>query len=319
MVPLSAWAGFHVALFVFLALDLGVFHRKGRAIRLREAAIWSGVWVLLALGFAAGVYRIQGAERGLEFLTGYLIERALSLDNIFVFAVVFSFFTVPAALQHRVLFWGILGALGFRGALIAAGAALLARFGWVNLLFGAFVLLAGVRIFFHRPEEIQVARNPVLRLARRLLPVAADYQDAAFLVRGPQAAWLVTPLLLVLLVVESADVVFALDSIPAIFSVTRHPFIVYTSNVFAILGMRASYFLVAALLSRLRFLSAGLAAILVFIGLKMLAEPWYRLSIGASLLVVLLILAATVAASLLGPAAPSTLPGDARAARKENL
>jgi tellurite resistance protein TerC len=303
MVPLSAWAGFHLVLFLFLALDLGVFHPKGRAISLRNAAVWSVFWGLLALAFCAGVYRTLGAERGLEFLTGYLIERALSLDNTFVFAVIFSSFTVPAAFQHRVLFWGILGALAFRGAMIAAGAALLARFEWVSLVFGAFVLLAGVRFFFHRPEKIQMERNPVLRLARRLLPVTGDYQGAHFLVRGPDSRWMATPLLMVLLVVESVDVAFALDSIPAIFSVTRDPFIVYTSNVFAILGLRASYFLVAALLSRLRFLNAGLAAILVFIGVKMLAEPWYRLSIGISLLAIVLLFAVTVACSLGAPAA----------------
>ena len=304
MVPLSAWVGFHLALFVFLALDLGVFHRPGAPLSLRNAALWSVLWVLLALAFAAGVYRMLGAERGLEFVTGYLIERALSLDNTFVFAVVFSYFAVPAGLQHRVLFWGILGALISRGALIAAGAALLARFEWVNLLFGAFVLIAGLRLFFHSPEKTRVDRNPVLRLARRLLPVTPDYQGSHFLVRGPRSGWMATPLLLVLLVVESADVAFAFDSIPAIFSVTRHPFIVYTSNVFAILGLRASYFLVAALLSRLRFLGAGLAAILIFIGAKMLAGPWFHLSIQLSLLIVVLLLAATVATSLLAPPRP---------------
>jgi tellurite resistance protein TerC len=304
MVPFSAWAAFHVALFGFLSLDLGVFHRKNEPVGLRSAALWSCFWVLLALAFAAGVNYTLGPQRGLEFLTGYLIERALSLDNTFVFAVVFSFFAVPAGLQHRVLFWGILGALIFRGAFIAAGVTLLEHFSWLNLVFGAFVLITGVRFFFHRPENIRVERNPLLRLARRMLPVTAEYHGSQFIVRSEPGGWAVTPLLLVLLVVESADVAFALDSIPAIFSVTRDPFIVYTSNVFAILGLRASYFLIAALLARLRFINIGLSALLVFIGLKMLAEPWYRLSIGASLLIVLLLLVGMVAASLLAPGNP---------------
>lgn len=317
MVPLSAWAAFHVALFGFLALDLGVFHRKSEPVSLRSAALWSGFWVLLALAFAAGVHYALGPQRGLEFLTGYLIERALSLDNTFLFAVIFSFFGVPAGLQHRVLFWGILGALVFRGAFIAAGVVLLERFSWIDLVFGALVLVAGVRFFFHRPEDIQVGRNPLLRLAQRMLPATAEYHGSHFIVRREPAGWAVTPLLLVLLVVESADVTFALDSIPAIFSVTHDPFIVYTSNVFAILGLRASYFLVAALLARLRFINAGLSAMLVFIGLKMLAEPWYRLSIGVSLLVVLFLLAGMVAASLLAPGSPVPLPARTDSRMKE--
>jgi tellurite resistance protein TerC len=302
MVPLSFWIGFHLAVFVFLAVDLGVIHRSPGEIHLREALVWSIVWIGAALAFNAGIYRYLGPERGLEFFTGYLIERALSIDNIFVFIVVFSFFGVPAVHQHRVLFWGILGALAFRGALIAAGAALLVRFHWMTFLFGAFLLITGVRLFFRRPEQIDVGRNPVLRLARRLLPVTEGYEGGAFLFQRA-GRWTATPLLLVLLVVESADVAFALDSIPAIFAVTRSPFIVYTSNVFAILGLRASYFLMAALVPRLRYLSAGLAAVLVFIGLKMLGEPWFALTTGASLLTVVLLLSGAVAASLLAPPA----------------
>ena len=301
MVPLSFWFGFHVALLGLLALDLGVFHRAPHEVSFREAAVWSVAWVAAALAFNWGVYAYMGPGRGLEFLTGYLIERALSIDNIFVFVVVFSYFGVPARYHHRVLFWGIIGALLMRGAFIAAGAALLERFQWVNYVFGAFVLITGVRLFFHPPERVDVGRNPVLRLARRLLPVTEGYPNQAFLVRR-EARWLATPLLFVLLVVESVDVAFALDSIPSIFAVTRSAFIVYTSNVFAILGLRASYFLMAALVPRLSYLSAGLAAVLVFIGLKMLGQPWMEISTGVSLAAVLAILALAVGASLMLPA-----------------
>ncbi|HVN10318.1 MAG TPA: TerC/Alx family metal homeostasis membrane protein [Patescibacteria group bacterium] len=300
MVPLSFWIGFHAVLLVLLGLDLGVFHRRPHEVSFREAAVWSVVWVVVAIAFNWGVYVYMGPRHGLEFFTGYVIERALSIDNIFVFVVVFAFFGVPAEFQHRVLFWGIFGALVMRGAFIAAGAALLARFHWVNYVFGAFVLFTGVRFFFHKPEKVDVGRNPALRLARRLLPVTEGYEGRSFLVkRGGQ--WLATPLLLVLLVVESVDVVFALDSIPSIFAVTQSPFIVYTSNVFAILGLRASYFLLAALVPRLVYLSAGLATVLVFIGVKMLVEPWMQISIGVSLGVVVSALVLTTVASLLAP------------------
>jgi len=300
MVPLSFWIGFHAVLLVLLGLDLGVFHRRPHEVSFREAAVWSVVWVVVAIAFNWGVYVYMGPRHGLEFFTGYVIERALSIDNIFVFVVVFAFFGVPAEFQHRVLFWGIFGALVMRGAFIAAGAALLARFHWVNYVFGAFVLFTGVRFFFHKPEKVDVGRNPALRLARRLLPVTEGYEGRSFLVkRGGQ--WLATPLLLVLLVAESVDVVFALDSIPSIFAVTQSPFIVYTSNVFAILGLRASYFLLAALVPRLVYLSAGLATVLVFIGVKMLVEPWMQISIGVSLGVVVSALVLTTVASLLAP------------------
>ena len=300
MVPVSFWVGFHLILFLFLALDLGVFHRNPHEVSTREAAFWTVIWTVAALLFNGWIYHYMGPERGLEFFTGYVIERALSIDNIFVFVVLFSFFSVPAKQQHRVLFWGILGALAFRGAMIAAGAALLERFHWLTFVFGAFILITGIKFFFHSPEKMNVGNNPVLRLARRLLPVTDTYHEGAFLIRE-SGRWLGTPLLLVLLLVESADVAFALDSIPAIFAVTRVPFIVYTSNVFAILGLRASYFLLAALVPRLRFLSIGLAAVLVFIGLKMLTEPWVPIGTGLSLIIVTVMLCLSVVASLLLP------------------
>jgi len=314
MAPLSFWIGFHVVLLAFLAVDLGVFHRTPREVGFLEAAIWNAVWIVVAMAFNAGVWIVLGRGPGLEFLTGYLIEHALSIDNIFVFIVVFAFFGVPAAHQHRILFWGILGALVFRGALIAAGAALLARFHWITYVFGAFVLVTGVRFYFHRPGKMDVGRNPVLRLARRLLPVTEGYEGPEFLVKRA-GRWAATPLLLVLIVVESVDVAFALDSIPAIFAVTHSPFIVYTSNVFAILGLRASYFLMAGLLPRITYLSAGLATVLVFVGMKMLTEPWIAVSTGVSLLVVVLVLGVTVGTSLLAPVRGSRAAGRSGDAR----
>lgn len=301
MVPLTFWIGFHVALLVLLALDLGVFHRAPHEVSVREAAMWSVVWVLVALAFNWGVYVYMGPERGLEFLSGYLIERALSIDNIFVFVVVFSFFGVPAVQHHRVLFWGIFGALVLRGGLIAAGAALLERFQWVNYVFGAFVLITGVRFFFHRPEKVDVSRNPVLRLARRLLPVTESYEGNSFVVTR-NGRRLATPLLLVLLVVESVDLAFALDSVPSIFAVTRSPFIVYTSNVLAIIGLRSLYFAVSGLMKVFRFLHYGLALVLVLVGLKMIASGRVEIPIAATLGVVAAVLLSSIGLSVAFPA-----------------
>ena len=293
------WAAFTVFVLGLLALDLGVFHRRAHAVRPREALLWSLVWVALALAFTAGVWRWFGPQRGLEFLTGYLIEKALSVDNIFVFLVVFSYFGVPAAYQHRVLFWGILGAIVFRLAFILAGAALLAAFHWVIYLFGGLLVLTGIRML-RAGEEVHPERNRLVRLARRFLPVVATYDGAAFFVRqgGRRAA---TPLLLALLTVEATDIVFAVDSIPAIFAVTSDPFIVYTSNLFAILGLRALYFLLAGILDRFRYLKVGLSVVLVFVGVKMLAADIYKIPIGVSLVVVAALIGGAVIASLRRP------------------
>jgi tellurite resistance protein TerC len=292
------WIGFTAFVLAMLALDLGVFHRKAHVVRCREALAWTLVWIALALVFNLLVYQRFGPERGLEFLTGYLIEKALSVDNIFVFVVIFSFFGVPAAYQHRVLFWGIVGALLMRAVFILAGAALLQRFHWIIYLFGAFLVATGVKLLVHRSVEVHPERNPAYRLFRRFVPSVSDYRGQSFTVLE-NGRRLATPLLAVLVVVEATDVVFAVDSIPAIFAVTADPFIVYTSNIFAILGLRALYFLLAGVVDRFRYLKLGLALVLCFVGLKMLASDVYEVPIRVSLLVVGGLLAGSIGASLL--------------------
>jgi tellurite resistance protein TerC len=251
----------------------------------------------LSLAFTAGLYAFRGADPALQFLTGYLIEKSLSIDNIFVFALIFGYFAVPAAYQHRVLYWGMLGALVLRAAFIFAGSALLAQFHWVIYLFGAFLILTGIRMALHRGEEIHPERNPVLRLARRLLPVTSDYREDRLFVREGGRR-LVTPLFLVLLMIESTDLVFAVDSIPAIFAVTRDPFIVYTSNVFAILGLRSLYFVLAGVIGKFHYLKLGLSSVLVFVGGKMTLADVYEIPSLVSLAVIAALLTAAVAASL---------------------
>jgi len=297
------WGGFTLFVLAMLALDLGVFHRKAHIVGTREALGWSIFWIALALLFNLAVARSFGPERGFEFLTGYLIEKALSVDNIFVFLVIFSYFSVPAAYQHRVLFWGILGAIVFRVIFILAGAALLQAFHWMIYFFGGLLILTGLKILRSRDDQVHPERNPVLRLLRRYLPVTPEYHGQRFLVRldGRRFA---TPLLLVLVVIEATDIVFAIDSIPAIFAVTRDPFIVYTSNVFAILGLRALFFLLAGVMSRFHYLKVGLGLVLVFVGAKMVASDVYEMPIGLSLIVVAALIAGSVAASLLWPPSP---------------
>ena len=291
------WVGFSLFILAMLAVDLGVFHRRARAVKAGEAAAWSAVWVGLALVFAVLVYAWQGPVTALEFLTGYLIEKALSVDNVFVFFVIFAYFRVPAAYQHRVLFWGILGALVMRAAFILAGAALIAGFAWTFYVFGGFLVVTGVKMWTTGTDGVHPEANPLVKLFRKMMPVTGDYEGERFFVRR-NGAVMATPLFLVLLVVETTDVVFAVDSIPAIFGVTRDPFIVYTSNVFAILGLRAMYFLLAGVVHRLRYLRHGLSVILVFIGVKMFLCDVYHVPVGVSLFVVFTVLAVTVAASL---------------------
>lgn len=307
------WVAFTLFVLGLLALDLGVFHRRAHAVRPREALFWSLVWITLALVFTAGVWRWFGPQRGLEFLTGYLIEKALSVDNLFVFLVIFSSFGVPAAYQHRVLFWGILGAVLFRMTFILAGAALLEAFHWVIYTFGALLILTGIRLL-RAGGAVHPERNRLVGLARRFLPVVPTYHGPAFFVRrgGRRGA---TPLLLALLTVEATDIVFALDSIPAIFAVTHDPFIVYTSNLFAILGLRAMYFLLAGTLHRFRYLKVGLSVVLVFVGVKMLAADVYPVPIGISLAVVAVLIGGAVVASLLRPV-PATLPSSLSASER---
>lgn len=294
------WVGFNLLVLTMLALDLGVFHRKAHAVTMREAGIWSVVWVSLALLFNYGIYHWFGPVAAMEFLTGYLIEKSLSVDNIFVFVLIFTYFNVPVENQHRVLFWGVLGALVMRAALILAGAALLTRFHWVIYIFGAFLLVTGIKMAFQKHQHMDPGANPVVGFFRRVFPVTDRYEGDRFFteVNGRRYA---TPLLLVLVLVETSDLIFAVDSIPAIFAVTRDPFLVYTSNVFAILGLRSLYFLLAGVVNLFRFLKLGLAVVLSFVGIKMLMVEFYKIPIGVSLGVIVGVLAASVIFSILIP------------------
>jgi tellurite resistance protein TerC len=294
------WVGFNLFVLAMLALDLGVFHRKPHEVTIKEALVWSGVWVALALLFNLGLYYWRGPEPALEFLTGYLIEKSLSVDNIFVFLLIFSYFRVPASYQHRVLFWGILGALVMRAAFIALGISLIRRFHWVIYVFGAFLILTGVKMALEKGKEIHPERNPVLRLFRRFVPVTDDYQSSKFFVKQ-RGRYFATPLFIVLLVVETTDVIFAVDSIPAILAITLDPFIVYTSNVFAILGLRALYFALAGVMRLFHHLHYGLSAILVFVGAKMLLADFYKIPVGVALGVIAGVLIISVIASMAFP------------------
>lgn len=299
VITLWHWAGFVMAVSFLLALDLGVFHRQAREVRFREAIFWTGFWVLLALSFGLWIHQGRSREDGLEFLTGYLIELSLSMDNVFVIALIFSYFGVPLRSQHRVLFWGIMGAIVMRGVMIAAGAALIGRFQWLLYVLGAFLVFTGVRMLFGADLEVDPGRNRVLRLARRLFPVSPDFDGERFITRRG-GLWMLTPMALVLIMVEMTDLVFALDSIPAIFAVTQDAFIVFTSNIFAILGLRSLYFALAGAIAFFRYLKVGLSLVLVFIGLKMLAMIWqFHIEIGWSLGVVGLILGSSITASVI--------------------
>ncbi|HKV00945.1 MAG TPA: TerC family protein [Ktedonobacteraceae bacterium] len=291
------WIGFNIFVLAMLALDLGVFHRKAHTVSIKEASIWSVVWITLAMAFNAGVYFFSGPEPALQFFTGYLIEKSLSVDNIFVFGLLFTYFKVPAAYQHRVLFWGVLGALVLRGTMIVLGTSLLDAFHWIIYLFGAFLIFTGVRMLFHKEEEVHPERNPVLKLVRRIVPVTHGYERDHFIVRRAGQV-LVTPLLLVLLVVETTDLIFALDSIPAIFAVTLDPFIVYTSNVFALLGLRCLYFVFANAMAKFYYLKLGLAVVLSFVGVKMVLADIYHIPTTLSLAVIAVVLATAIVASV---------------------
>jgi tellurite resistance protein TerC len=295
--PLWAWFAFLAVVGLMLAIDLGVFHRHAHIVSLREAAIWSVVWVVVALLFNLVILFWMGKREALEFLTGYLVEKALSADNIFVFAVLFNYFAVPPAYRHRVLFWGVLGAIVMRFAFIMAGAALLKKFHWVVYIFGIIVILSGIKLLRRRDGQVDPEKNPVIQLARRFLPLTPHYVGQQFVVRD-DGRFVFTPLALVLLAVETTDVVFAVDSVPAIFAITRDPFIVFTSNICAILGLRALYFLLEGVMKLFRYLDEGLAIILVFIGIKMLLSEVYPIPVGLSLGFVLLVLTITIVLSL---------------------
>ncbi len=291
------WVAFVGLILALLALDLFVFHREAHEVSFREATKFSIFWIVLGLAFGGVIFAWRGSQAGGEYLTGYLLEKSLAVDNIFVFAVLFTYFAVPPKYQHRVLFWGIVGALVFRAIFIAGGAALLEAFHWTMYVFGAFLVATGIRLATHRDVEVHPERNPVLRLFRRVVPSTTRYHGQRFVVR--EAGRLVaTPLFAVLVMVETTDILFAVDSIPAIFAVTRDPFLVFTSNAFAILGLRALYFMLAGMIRRFIYLKVGLSVVLVFVGVKMLVADLYKVPIWASLLFIALTIGVSIWISL---------------------
>ena len=300
--PIHVWIVFAVTTAAALVIDLGVFHRKNHTIGLREALLESAAWISVSLFFNLWLYYSQGPQVGVEFLTGYLVEKSLSVDNIFVFLLIFQAFHVPAQAQHRVLFLGVLGALVMRAVFVLAGVELLQSFHAVLYVFGALLLLTGLRMFFPGKRAVRPDRNPLVLMARRIIPVTHHFEGERFFVKQA-GKWIATPLFLALVAVEAMDIIFAVDSVPAVLAITRNAFIVYSSNVFAILGLRALYFALADLLPRFRFLHQGLAAILVFVGAKMTLSEWFPVTAPISLGVIAGILAVTVVASLLFPTA----------------
>jgi len=294
------WVLFNVFVLLMLVLDLWLFSRKPREVRVREALLWTLFWVGLAVGFGVLIRFTEGSQKALEFATGYVIEESLSMDNLFIFLLIFRYFKVPGTQQHRVLFWGIIGALVMRGIFIAVGVGLIRRFHWVIYAFGAFLIYSGIQMMVSKEKEIHPERNPVLRLFRRFFNVTEDYAGGKFMVEREGRHW-ATPLLIVLLLVESTDVLFATDSIPAVLAITTDPFIVYTSNVFAILGLRSLYFALAGLMRLFHLLHYGISAILVFVGGKMLAEDYWRIPTYIALTVIGAILAITILLSMVFP------------------
>ena len=299
-IPYSVWFAFFALIGILLALDLGVFNRKAHTVKLKESLLWCTFWGALAAAFAAGVWAWLGRASALEFTTAYLIELSLSIDNVFVFILIFSYFRVPPQYHHRVLFWGILGAVVMRLGFIVAGVELINRFDWIIYLFGAFLVYSGIKMALPHKEEPDPSKNPILRAVRRLLPVTERVEGVHFFERRFGKLY-ATPLFLVLVVIESSDLVFAVDSIPAVIAISKDPFIIFSSNVFAILGLRSLYFALSGVMGKFRFLGAGLAAVLCFIGLKMLVSGWVHIDIEWSLGVVAALLGSAVGASLLFP------------------
>lgn len=294
------WVGFNIFVLAMLALDLGIFHRRAHIVGIKEALIWSAIWIILALTFNLGIYFWRGPETALEFLTGYLIEKSLSVDNLFVFLMIFSYFNVDSLYQHKVLFWGILGALITRAIFIATGITLIQNFHWVIYVFGAFLILTGVRMAIRKEKKIHPERNPLLKLFRRFMPVTEEYEgEKFFLKRGGR--YFATPLFIVLLIVETTDIIFAADSIPAILAITLDPFIVYTSNVFAILGLRALYFALAGMMRLFHHLHYGLSAVLIFVGTKMILADIYKIRVSLALSLIAVILLISIVASMIHP------------------
>jgi tellurite resistance protein TerC len=306
------YVGFTLLVFIILALDLGVLNRKAHVVKPKEAGLFAGLTMVLALAFAGLMWTgnlpvegVGGRQDALEFLTGYLIELALSVDNIFVFVLIFAYFKVPPKYQHRVLFWGVLGALAMRGAMIAAGAILIARFEWIIYVFGAFLVYTGIKMATQDEMDVEPDSNPALKLIRRIIPISNQYHEQHFFVHEEfkgKLRWVATPLLVVLVLVETTDLIFAVDSIPAVFAVTRDPFLVYTSNVFAILCLRSLYFLLAGVIDKFHYLKLGLSVVLIFIGVKMLVTALhFHIPVAVSLLVVAGVLGGSVVASLMFP------------------
>ena len=293
------WAGFILGVLVFVALDLFVFHRGAREVTFKDALFWTGVCFLLAMLFGAALVPARGKEEAMQFITGYIIELSLSMDNVFVIALIFSYFRVPTQFQHRVLFFGFIDALIMRGTMIAVGTALVSRFHWILYVLGAFLIYSGIKMIVSKEEGVHPENNPIIRLAQKCFPLATDFDGHRFFTRL-NGRWALTPLALVLLMVETTDLIFAVDSIPAIFSVTTKPFIIFTSNIFAILGLRSLYFVLVGALEYFRYLKLGLSLVLVFIGVKMLAEKWLEISTSWSLAVVAGLIIVSILASLVG-------------------
>ncbi len=308
----ALFIAFNAGVLAVLAIDLGIFNKKAHASSVKESAAWSSVWIALSLGFALVIRWQMGTQQALEFVTGYVIEYSLSIDNIFVIVLIFSYFRIAEKYQHRVLFWGIIGALVMRGGMIAAGALLIQRFHWIIYVFGAFLVFTGIRMAMQDETDIEPESNPVLRLVRRLLPVTPDFRGQDFFVHeedrtvhtsggAPRTRLMATPLFIVLILVETTDLIFAVDSIPAIFAITQDPLLVYTSNVCAILGLRSLFFMLAGVIHRFQYLKLGLAVVLTFVGVKMLISGHYHIPIGWSLLAIGGILAVSVLASIFLP------------------
>ena len=295
------WIGFNLFVLLMLALDLGVFHRKSHTISVKEALVWTGIWVSLAFCFNVFIYYALGEEKAYEFFTGYLIEKSLSVDNIFVIILIFSYFNVPSSYQHKVLFWGILGALVMRIIFILTGVELIHKFHWLIYIFGAFLIFTGIRIVTQSETKIDPDKNPLVRIAKKLIPVTSTFQEDNFFVRINNKLW-ATPLFIVVILIEATDLIFAVDSIPAILAISEDAFIVYTSNVFAILGLRSLYFALAGIEKYFEYLKYGLSVILVFVGVKMCISGFYKIPIEISLSFIVLVLALCTLASLVLPA-----------------
>ena len=301
------WIGFLAFVLLMLALDLGVFHRKSHEVKIKEALIWSAVWISIALLFNYGIYVYMGEVKAMEFLTGYIIEKSLSIDNLFVFIMIFSYFNVDKKYQHKVLFWGIIGALIMRSIFIFTGVALINKFHWIIYIFGAFLIFTGVKMLFQKDEKMDPNKNPLVKLFKRFYPVTDEMHGDRFFVKV-NAKTFATPLFVVLLLVEFTDLIFAVDSIPAIMAITSDPFIIFTSNVFAILGLRALYFALAGITQYFHYIKYGLSAILVFVGVKMVLVDFYKIPVMISLFTILAILVISVIASLLFPKKEVALP-----------